>query len=131
MYSVERLYCKRPILYLASSKILTPTPSPPGERGEDTLAGWKGGGSMFQCWEDARHCSILYIRKYCVVYSVHICLLRCHLKQTVGSAICILVLERDQMGKIIYSHASIFSIYVSFFFSLLFGWFQLGNGYNM
>jgi hypothetical protein len=55
-YSVERLYCKRPILCLASSKILTPPPpSLPGEclcipplLGEDTLAGWReGGGSIF------------------------------------------------------------------------------------
>jgi hypothetical protein len=52
---VERSYCKRPIQCLASSKILTPTLSPPGERvpppplvqGEDTLAGWRGGGSIF------------------------------------------------------------------------------------
>ncbi len=28
---VEGLYCKRPVQCLASSKILTPTPSPPGE----------------------------------------------------------------------------------------------------
>jgi hypothetical protein len=27
----ERSYCKRPVQCLASSKILTPTPSPPGE----------------------------------------------------------------------------------------------------
>jgi hypothetical protein len=40
VYLVERLYCKRPILWLASSKILTPHPP----RGEDTLAGWRGGG---------------------------------------------------------------------------------------
>ncbi len=30
-FIVERLYCKRPIQCLASSKILTPTPSLPGE----------------------------------------------------------------------------------------------------
>ncbi len=60
LYSVEGLYCKRPIQCLASSKIFTPTPSPPGERvrvpppppplvrGEDPLAGWRrGGGSIF------------------------------------------------------------------------------------
>ncbi len=49
---VERLYCKRPSLWLASSKILTPHPltarqvriPPPLVRGEDTLAGWRGGG---------------------------------------------------------------------------------------
>jgi hypothetical protein len=51
-----RLDCKRPILWLASSKILTPPPLTAGEcvlppplvRGEDTLAGWRGGwGSIF------------------------------------------------------------------------------------
>jgi hypothetical protein len=52
--AVERLYCKRPIQCLASYKILTPhpltarrvypQPLPPLVRGEDTLAGWKGGG---------------------------------------------------------------------------------------
>jgi hypothetical protein len=54
------LYCKRPIQYLASSEILTPTPSLPGEcmctcvypppplvRGEDTLAGGRGGGGQY------------------------------------------------------------------------------------
>ncbi len=49
---VEGLYCKRPIQSLASSKILTPHPLTarrvcpplPLVRGEDTLAGWKGGG---------------------------------------------------------------------------------------
>ncbi len=29
--TVEGLYCKRPIHCLASSELLTPTPSPPGE----------------------------------------------------------------------------------------------------
>ncbi len=53
--SVEWLYCKRPILRLSSSKILTPNlphrpasvyppPHPSSGAGEDTLAGWKGGG---------------------------------------------------------------------------------------
>jgi hypothetical protein len=50
---VEGLYCKRPIQYLASSGILTPHPltarprvctPPPLGVGEDTLAGWRGGG---------------------------------------------------------------------------------------
>ncbi len=36
--SVEGLYCKRPIQCLASSEILTPTPSPPA------FGGWVGGG---------------------------------------------------------------------------------------
>jgi hypothetical protein len=62
---------------MASSKILTPqpltprrvcTPPPPLVRGEDTLAGWKGGGGHggVNILEDARHCSVLYIRKYFV-----------------------------------------------------------------
>jgi hypothetical protein len=50
--NVEKLYCKRPIQCLASSKILTLHPliarrvctHPPLVRGEDTLAGWRGGG---------------------------------------------------------------------------------------
>ncbi len=49
---VEGLYCKRPIQCLASSEILIPHPltarrvctPPPLVRGEDTLAGWRGGG---------------------------------------------------------------------------------------
>ncbi len=43
-----------------------PTPTPPGEcvppplvRGEDTLAGWRGGWGVNSS-EDARHCSELY-----------------------------------------------------------------------
>jgi hypothetical protein len=38
---------------------------PPLERGEDTLAGWRGGGGV-NSLEDARHCSVLYICKYVV-----------------------------------------------------------------
>jgi hypothetical protein len=33
--------------------------------GEDTLAGWRGGGGVNSS-EDARHCSVLYICKYFV-----------------------------------------------------------------
>jgi hypothetical protein len=47
-------------------------PSPPGEcvppplvRGEDKLAGWRGGGGVNSS-VDARHCSVLYICKYFV-----------------------------------------------------------------
>jgi hypothetical protein len=48
-------------------------PSPPNEcvppclwcGGEDTLAGWRGGGGA-NILEDARHCSVLNIRKYFV-----------------------------------------------------------------
>ncbi len=36
--------CKRPIPRLTSSEILTPHPPPPLVRGEDTLAGGRGGG---------------------------------------------------------------------------------------
>ncbi len=57
---IERLYCKRPIQCLASSKILTHS------RG-DTLAGEGGGG---QYSEEARHSSVLYICKYFVGLSV-------------------------------------------------------------
>jgi hypothetical protein len=54
---VERLYCKRPIQCLSSSKILTPHPltarrvctRPPLVRGEDTLNGWRGGGGSIFC----------------------------------------------------------------------------------
>ncbi len=42
-------------------------PPPPLVRGEDTLAGWKGGGWGVNILEDARHCSVLYIRKYFVM----------------------------------------------------------------
>ncbi len=51
VHGVEGLYCKRPIQSLASSEILTPPPHrpasvypPPLVWGEDTLAGWRGGG---------------------------------------------------------------------------------------
>jgi hypothetical protein len=37
-------------------------------RGEDTLAGWRGGG--VNILEDARHSSVLYIRKYFVLVAV-------------------------------------------------------------
>ncbi len=65
---VEGLYCKRPIQCLASYKILTPPPHPltarryppPLVRGEDKLAGWKGGGGV-NILEDTRHRSILYL----------------------------------------------------------------------
>ncbi len=67
---VERLYCKRSILWLASSKMLTnhaphrPASAypPPLVRGEDTLAGWRGGWEV-NILEDARHSYVLYIRK--------------------------------------------------------------------
>jgi hypothetical protein len=50
-----------------------PTPSPPGEcvppalvRGEDTLAGWRGGGGGVNSSEDARNCCVLYMCNYFV-----------------------------------------------------------------
>jgi hypothetical protein len=71
---VERLDCKTPIPWLASSKILTP-PHPPHRpasvyppllvRGEDTLAGWRGGWGV-NILEVARHSSVLYVCKYFV-----------------------------------------------------------------
>ncbi len=73
--TVERLYCKRPIFCLASSKILTPTPltarrvlPPAFGAGEDTPAGWRGwwGGGGVNILEDARHSSVLYVCKYFV-----------------------------------------------------------------
>jgi hypothetical protein len=76
MKFVERFYSKRPILCLASSKILTLhrlssvcvcTPLPLLQ-GEDTLAGWnRGKGWVVNILEDARYCLVLYIRKYFVV----------------------------------------------------------------
>jgi hypothetical protein len=69
--TVERLYCKRPIQCLASSKILTPpTPTLPGECvplvwGEDTLARGREGWGV-NILEDAKHSSVLDICKYLV-----------------------------------------------------------------
>ncbi len=76
LHAVERLYCKRQIQCLASSKILTPHPltarrvctPPPLVRGEDTLAGWRAGWGV-NILEDARHCSVLYISKYFVLHT--------------------------------------------------------------
>jgi hypothetical protein len=72
--TVERLYCKRPILCLASSKILTPQP-PHRPASVYTLAfGARGGhtrwverGVGVNILEDARHSSVLYICKYFVL----------------------------------------------------------------
>jgi hypothetical protein len=59
-----------PILWHASSKILTPhgpTPSPPGECVPPAF-GAGGTHSMGgRLLEDARHCSVFYIRKYFVI----------------------------------------------------------------
>jgi hypothetical protein len=79
---VERLYCKRPILCLASSKILTPhpltarrvCPPPPLVRGEDTLGEWGGGGgSTFGKTPDtvlySTYVSTLWVRVKCLLVS--------------------------------------------------------------
>ncbi len=74
-WTVEGLYCKRPIQCLASSKILTPHP----------LTAWRvctvfGAGGGHTPWvdrgrgwlnilEDPRHSSVLYIRKYFVSWT--------------------------------------------------------------
>jgi hypothetical protein len=78
-YTVEGLYCKRPIQRLASSEILTPPPpnrSPsvyppplPMVRG-DGHTRWGERGWGINCSEDARHCSVLYICKYFVGYTI-------------------------------------------------------------
>ncbi len=73
---VERFNCKRPIQCLASSKILKiidpPPPHcpasvypPPLVRGRTHSLGGEGGRGV-NIFEDARHCSVVYIRKYFV-----------------------------------------------------------------
>ncbi len=76
VWAVEGLYCKRPIQCLASSEILTP---PPPHRPASVYhrAFGAGGGHtrlVERGWgvnssEDARHCSVLYICKYFVVWA--------------------------------------------------------------
>ncbi len=71
---VERLYCKRPILCLASSKILTPHPltAPQvctprlwcGGSTQSHSLGGEGGGGSINILEGAKHSSVLYICKY-------------------------------------------------------------------
>jgi hypothetical protein len=56
-FIVERLYCKRPIQCLASSKILTPTPTRLWCGGGHTRWEERGGVNIL---EDARHRSVLY-----------------------------------------------------------------------
>jgi hypothetical protein len=84
IHIVERLYCKRSILCLASSKIMTPLPLT--ARRVCTPAFGAGGGHtrwVERGWgvnilEDARHSSVLYIFKYFVIHThsdicTHIC----------------------------------------------------------
>jgi hypothetical protein len=57
--------------------IVPPPPHRPATvRGEDTLAGWRGGGGGVKSSEDDRHCSVLYICKYFVPPTVLIHRLR-------------------------------------------------------
>jgi hypothetical protein len=53
---------------LAARRVYTP---PPLLRGEDTLAGRRGGWGV-NILEDARHCSVLYICKYFVMVTIGI-----------------------------------------------------------
>jgi hypothetical protein len=76
--NLERLDCKRSVLCLASSKILTPAPppSPPGECVPPAFGA--GGGHTFwvergvgvNILEDARHSSVLNVCKYFVPLSL-------------------------------------------------------------
>jgi hypothetical protein len=93
---VMRLFCKRPILCLASSKILTPPPTPLTAqvwgRVEDTLVGWRGGGWGVNILEDARHSSVLYICKYFVVKPVPSTQGEGRLKKWEGRLLCNIIL---------------------------------------
>jgi hypothetical protein len=69
---VEVLYCKRTIQCLASSELLTPhPPTPPGECVSPAFGAggghtrWVERGLGVNSSEDARHCSVLYLCKYC------------------------------------------------------------------
>jgi hypothetical protein len=84
LLSVEGLYFKRPIQCLASSKILTPTPSPPGECVPPAFGAgggqtrWVERGWGVNILEDVRHCSVFYIRKKYFVLLSHVKMLgRC------------------------------------------------------
>ena len=74
LVALEGLYCKRPILCLASSKILTPSPHPPHRPASVYPSAFGGhtpwverGGGVVNSLVDARHCSVLYICKYVVL----------------------------------------------------------------
>jgi hypothetical protein len=72
LVGVERLYCKRPIQCLASSKILTPHPlttrrgSAFGAGGRHTRLVERGWGGV-NILKEARYSSVLYICKYFVL----------------------------------------------------------------
>jgi hypothetical protein len=59
-------------------RVCTP---PPLVRGEDTVAGWRGGWGV-NILEDARHSSVLYICKYIVVATLNQNLFLTHLQYT-------------------------------------------------
>jgi hypothetical protein len=71
--NVERLYCKWPIICLASSKILTPHPPHRLWCGGWThwthSLGGEGGGGV-NILENARHSSVLYVCTYFVVQTL-------------------------------------------------------------
>ncbi len=71
--AVERLYCKRPIQCLASSKILTPPPpSPPGECLSPPPRLWCEGRTHSQGGEGVGGGSIFWKKPDTALYSVHI-----------------------------------------------------------
>ncbi len=77
-WSVERLYWKRPIQCLASSKILTPTPHRPASVYPQLWCGGRthslgGEGVGGQYFVSARHSSVLYICKYFVACAMEAC----------------------------------------------------------
>jgi hypothetical protein len=73
--SVERLYCKRPIQNIdppPPNRPASVNPPPPHRLwcgGRTHSLGGEGGWGV-NILEDARHCSVLYIRKYFVVLSI-------------------------------------------------------------
>ncbi len=70
---LHRSYCKRPIQCRASSKILTPhrpaSVYPPALGAGGGHTRWVEKGWGFNILEDARHCSVLYIRNYFVGFT--------------------------------------------------------------
>ncbi len=74
---VEGLYCKVPIQCLASSEMYPPPPAFGTGGGHTRLVEWGWGVNSS---EDSRHCSVLYICKYCVyiLYALIPVVFRCH-----------------------------------------------------
>jgi hypothetical protein len=84
-WTVEGLYCKRPIQSLASSKLLTPHPltarrvcilPPYGAGGGQTRWVERGWGGKIWKMADIAH-AVLYIRKYFVALTVYRNQLKC------------------------------------------------------